>query len=292
MKFSIITINYNNCEGLKKTLESVLSQTWMDYEYIIIDGGSTDGSREVIESVSDHLAYWCSEPDKGIYNAMNKGTHHATGEYCLYLNSGDCLYDKNIISKVAEDNYNEDILSGYAIRKDNGKLLREYDLSVVKQLILNAINHQATFVKRSILLEHPYREDYKMVSDWLLWAELLIKNNYSFKILNYIIAIQDMDGISYTQIKKHDIERKRAFQEVFGKRMAETLPIIYRDMDVPSVKKLLYMEQHAYGFFVFCHRLISVLVKFIDFFSKDYSFKEFERTFFIRKFLNGKQNNQ
>lgn len=79
MKLSIITINYNNREGLKKTIESVLSQTFTDYEYIIIDGGSTDGSRELIEQYQSHLSFWCSEPDKGIYNAMNKGIAKARG---------------------------------------------------------------------------------------------------------------------------------------------------------------------------------------------------------------------
>lgn len=101
MRLSIITINYNNLEGLKKTVRSVMDQTWRDFEWIIIDGGSTDGSRELIEEVAarpdSQVSYWCSEPDKGIYNAMNKGTAKAKGEYYLFLNSGDSLYDNEII---------------------------------------------------------------------------------------------------------------------------------------------------------------------------------------------------
>ena len=91
MKLSIITINYNNLEGFKKTAESVINQTWKEFEWIIIDGGSTDGSKEYIVKLNydltrngwNPIAYWCSEPDKGIYNAMNKGIGKAKGEYLL-----------------------------------------------------------------------------------------------------------------------------------------------------------------------------------------------------------------
>ena len=88
-KISIITINYNNCEGLRRTIESVVNQTCRDFEYIIIDGGSTDGSVDVIKRYADNIDYWVSEPDKGIYNAMNKGIRMATGDYVQILNSGD-----------------------------------------------------------------------------------------------------------------------------------------------------------------------------------------------------------
>ena len=83
MKLSVITINYNNRDGLKKTIESVVNQTYKDFEYIIIDGGSTDGSVEVLKEYSDKIDYWVSEPDKGIYNAMNKGIDIAKGEYVM-----------------------------------------------------------------------------------------------------------------------------------------------------------------------------------------------------------------
>ena len=85
MKLSIITINYNNKEGLQRTIDSVIGQTWHDFEWIIIDGGSKDGSKELIEQYQQYFAYWCSEPDKGVYNAMNKGIKHAQGEYLLFL---------------------------------------------------------------------------------------------------------------------------------------------------------------------------------------------------------------
>ena len=102
-KLSIITINLNNAQGLEKTIKSVVSQTYSDYEYIIIDGASTDGSVDVIQEYRNKITYWVSEPDTGIYNAMNKGILKATGEYCQFLNSGDILVDNNVTERMLSD---------------------------------------------------------------------------------------------------------------------------------------------------------------------------------------------
>ena len=102
---SIITVNFNNNLGLLKTLESVSSQSFSSYEHIIIDAGSTDGSRETIiqyEKENPHLSFWSSEPDKGIYDGMNKGIDHAKGQYLYFLNSGDCL-SQDILAKIPFD---------------------------------------------------------------------------------------------------------------------------------------------------------------------------------------------
>ena len=112
MKYSIITINYNNRDGLRRTIESVVNQTFRDFEYIIIDGGSTDGSVEVIKKYADRIDYWVSEPDKGIYNAMNKGILQAHGEYLNFMNSGDCFYDEECLYKVSTSNLKADIIVG------------------------------------------------------------------------------------------------------------------------------------------------------------------------------------
>ena len=97
MKFSIITVNYNNKEGLRKTIESVIHQTFRDFEFIVIDGGSTDGSDDVLKEYDAQIDYWVSEPDGGIYQGMNKGIKKATGEYLNFMNSGDCFYASNIL---------------------------------------------------------------------------------------------------------------------------------------------------------------------------------------------------
>ena len=102
MKLSVITINYNNRDGLRKTIESVVNQTCRDFEYIIIDGGSTDGSVDVIKQYADRIDYWVSEPDKGIYHAMNKGIAVAHGEYLNFMNSGDCFYESTVVENVLQ----------------------------------------------------------------------------------------------------------------------------------------------------------------------------------------------
>ena len=105
MKLSIITINFNDAKGLEKTIQSVINQTYKDFEYIVVDGASTDGSVDVIKKYSNKLTHWVSEPDTGIYNAMNKGTRMASGEYCLYLNSGDFLADNDVLEKAFNYNF-------------------------------------------------------------------------------------------------------------------------------------------------------------------------------------------
>ena len=112
MKLSVITINFNNRDGLRKTIESVVNQTFKDFEYIIIDGGSTDGSVDVIKEYADRIDYWVSEPDKGIYNAMNKGIDVAKGEYCIFMNSGDCFYVNDVYENVFRELDGVDIIIG------------------------------------------------------------------------------------------------------------------------------------------------------------------------------------
>ena len=119
MKLSIITINYNNRDGLQKTIESVVSQSFKDFEWIVIDGGSNDGSRELIERYAESISYWVSEPDKGIYNAMNKGIKASNGDYLLFLNSGDSLCDEYVIADFQKLSFTEDIISGNIIVDDS-----------------------------------------------------------------------------------------------------------------------------------------------------------------------------
>ena len=100
MKLTVVTINYNNCKGLEKTLRSVTSQLTPEVEYVVIDGGSTDGSVDLIKRYEKNISFWVSEPDKGIYNAMNKGIAHAKGEYINFMNSGDCFHSPDVLSRV------------------------------------------------------------------------------------------------------------------------------------------------------------------------------------------------
>ena len=123
---TIVTINLNNKEGLKRTIESVINQTFFDkIEYVIIDGGSTDGSVDIIKEYEDKLAYWCSEPDGGIFPAMNKSIEHINGEYVLFLNSGDILNNNNVIKRVY-DELDRDIVYGNEYKVNNKRILATF----------------------------------------------------------------------------------------------------------------------------------------------------------------------
>ena len=120
MKLSIITINYNNRDGLKRTLQSVENQNTRDFEHVIIDGASTDGSAEDIRKYAENKpnVIWVSEPDSGIYNAMNKGAKLASGEYLLFLNSGDDLYSSHVVQDFNKEKITADIVEGYVMYID------------------------------------------------------------------------------------------------------------------------------------------------------------------------------
>lgn len=174
MLFSIITINYNNKKGLQKTIDSVLSQTFRKFEWIIIDGGSSDESKELIERYQDHVHYWCSEPDKGVYNAMNKGISHARGEYLIFMNSGDCFYEPSTLEKVSHTVLVDDIIYGDALRiNGNTEVEWQFPHHVdIRFLYTDNICHQAMFIKTSLLKEEGYDESYELYGDWARWLKI------------------------------------------------------------------------------------------------------------------------
>lgn len=210
MKFSIITINYNNRDGLQKTINSVVSQTFKDYEWIIIDGGSTDGSRELIEQYQDSLAFWCSEPDKGVYNAMNKGIDHAKGEYLNFMNSGDTYENESTLQMVFKENITADIAYGNWLRiyPDHEKYMKAPENISLSSIYKENICHQAMFIKREIHKKEKYDERYKIYGDWALWQKMALEGK-SFQYLPYTICrFEAGAGLSDTHTKEKKIEEK------------------------------------------------------------------------------------
>lgn len=261
MKLSIITVNYNNCEGLKKTIDSVLSQTWTDYEYIIIDGGSTDGSREVIEGVKDHLAYWCSEPDKGIYNAMNKGIDHAHGEYVIFMNSGDCFHDENVLRDVFQLQIDADIISGNAVQMGNNNLVREYNENLFWQLYYGTLNHQATFIRRNLFVDLKYDEKLKIVSDWKFWLESIIFNRASVQYVGNVIAKQEPGGISDLKVNRILMrdEKKKVLNSLFPPLILKELQNYTAIINLPIYKDLYYIKNKSNFLFVVIRKIVSFI---------------------------------
>lgn len=127
MKISVITVNLNNSNGLERTFKSLSSQTFKDFELIVIDGGSTDGSLDLIRKYSTLITYWVSEADKGTYHAMNKGIQAATGDYCFFLNSGDSLAGNTVFESLTKVKLWADVVSGNVLKiRENKKIPQNY----------------------------------------------------------------------------------------------------------------------------------------------------------------------
>ena len=261
MKLSIITINFNNLAGLQRTYESVVCQTFTDYEWIVIDGGSNDGSREFIEQHQDKFAYWCSEPDKGIYNAMNKGISRTKGEYLNFMNSGDMFLDKDVIKKVFQQNAFSDIISCRAIRQDNGKRVRSYDDNVFFQIMNDTLDHQGAFIKKSLFDRIKYDERLRIVSDWKFWIESIVLGRASVEYSDMVVAIQDTTGISSINTYLMNDERKRVFNELFPPMIQKVLNDYKRLKDSEYVVRSEYLLTHSPTFYVIGRRFLAFLIK-------------------------------
>ena len=223
MLYSIITINFNNCDGLRRTIESVVNQTNADYEYIVIDGGSTDGSVDVIQKYSDRISYWVSEKDDGIYNAMNKGVRHAHGDYCLFLNSGDSFYDKHVLNKNLLSDNKSDIVVGRLVSDSDGRELfspPSDDISMY-YFYTSTLPHQASFIKTKLLKQYPYDESLKIVSDWKFFVETIIFHHCKVGFIDVPIAKFDMTGISTSNASKTWDEKMKVLRQMFPDRVLE-----------------------------------------------------------------------
>lgn len=230
MKFSIITIGYNNRDGMRATLESVATQRIpnnLELEHVIVDGGSMDGTVDVIkdyvDSVSDSVSEsdrqrrevkWVSEKDRGIYNAMNKGINMATGDYCLFLNSGDILARPDVLARVlssinakrstlnakyvACDIYYGDVVKVKGRKKR--RLVYKDNLTFADFVSpYPAIHHQAAFIKRSLFDSIDlYREDMYIAADWYFFFQAVIVSQVLTKHIPIVVSICDMSGLSNT----------------------------------------------------------------------------------------------
>ncbi len=231
MKISIITINYNNAIGLKKTMGSVFSQSLSDFEYIVIDGASSDESVEIIKSFEENkksfFFHWISEPDTGIYNAMNKGINKSTGEFLLFLNSGDYLNNNLVLEKCNSiiDGSSE-IYSGKMMYFDNKKeitFLPPQKLGLFQSVYQN-LKHPSTFIKRTLFERYGlYNENNKIISD----AEFFILcsgiNECTYQPIDVIISNFVADGISSTNLKLKEKEATNLFKNFFSPRTIQEL---------------------------------------------------------------------
>ena len=223
---SIITINRNNAAGLDETMNSVVSQTNSILEYIVIDGASTDRSTEVIKKYSDLLGdrlKWISEPDKGIYDAMNKGIRTATGEYVQFINSGDRLASDNVTGRMLEELWREDypsILYGNMLKEmPDGCILRDrcfagQDISFLG-FYTGTLNHSPAYIRKDLFDKYGlYDESLKIVSDWKWYLQAIILGEEKPVYTDIDVTLFDMHGISETNKDQEKAERKSVLKEL------------------------------------------------------------------------------
>lgn len=200
LKLSIITINYNNLEGLQRTVESVVKQTSTDFEYLIIDGGSTDGSAAYIKSQSSHFDYWISEADSGIYNAMNKGIKVSNGEYLLFLNSGDVLVDDENILSICTKKLTADIVAFDCFLERNNNIVGKrthIEQPTLFYVYKRGLKHQSTCISRKLFDNNGlYDENYKIAADYEFWIRSFLKPNLNVVGVPVALAIYKLGGLS------------------------------------------------------------------------------------------------
>lgn len=276
MKLSIITINRNNASGLEKTLSSVASQTCKDFEHIIIDGASTDNSVEVIkhyvESTNNpspdthhHQIKWISEPDKGIYNAMNKGIRMAAGDYIQILNSGDSLFDEHVVERMLsalEEKKYPEILYGNMIKQwPDGRTHRDScekgQLSMLS-FYHGTLNHDSAFIRRSLFEKFGYYdESLKIVSDWEWYLKAIPLGGVRPIYVNLDVTIFDMTGVSESNTAYWKVERRPVLER-------EVPPVILADYDryADDMRMMDRINRHhLHGIVRFMERVLFKLEK-------------------------------
>lgn len=257
MKYlSIVTINYNNKDGLEKTIKSVLSQSYRGFEYIIIDGGSTDGSIEVIKEYASQIDYWVSEPDKGIYNAMNKGILQAHGEYLNFMNSGDEFYNNNVLQEVMLL-LDKDIVVGKILHDTEIWGFQKEDITLM-DLVRGNVLHQASFFRKELFDENMYDEKYKIVSDWKFYIQCLILGHATFRNIDFIICRFAPGGISEIDSGRRLRERDSVYKELIPERIMKDYFRLEK-VESPLLELIPELNNTA-GFHRMVYKLVCILL--------------------------------
>lgn len=255
MTLTIITINYNNAAGLKKTMHSVLNQSYSDFEYVVIDGGSTDGSKEIIEEYlplfGDRIK-WICEPDSGIYNAMNKGIRLAQGEYIQFLNSGDWLTTDFVVEKMLEEVKDSDLLVGtkISVRPDSKKRKDSKFLLPLSMYVFyrGTIDHTSAYIRRSLFEKYGYYDEtLKIVSDWKWYISSIILGSANVQFCDIAVSFFDTTGISSTNLELDKKERKQVLNEMLPNRILKDYELYAFDIEqmqrikrYPLIYKMVY----------------------------------------------------
>ncbi len=285
-KLSIVTINYNNAEGLRKTLASVASQTYSNIEHVIIDAASTDGSVDVIKEyaeASNHAVIWSSERDKGIYNGMNRGIKKATGDYIQILNSGDVLAAPDVTERminalstlnILHSTENAGILYGNMIRDfGNGKLSKDICLGdrtksnelraqevewTMDDFIKGTVNHDPTYIHRSLYDKYGlYDENLRICSDWKWFVNAVIFGGEKLYYVPIDVTIFDTTGISETNLEFREKERHAELEKMLPAAILKD----YDRYHFPIAQMKRLKKYHLWGLVYFMERVLFKLEK-------------------------------
>ncbi|WP_299768790.1 glycosyltransferase family 2 protein [uncultured Dokdonia sp.] len=272
MKISIITINYNNANGLDKTLESVASQTYANIEHIIIDGNSSDGSKDILEAYELPNAIKISEPDSGIYNAMNKGVKKASGDYLLFINSGDSLRSNDSIETIVpllsggKDFYYGDLMMQFT----EGDRIRKYPdtLSFYYFFHKGSLPHPSLFFKKTLFTQLGlYNEKFKIVADWDYYVKAICKHDASYEHIPIVVSNFDAYGISSDPKYRALLlkEKEESITDHFSsfKSDYEVLQMLQQDKNASLVRSVHKISHNRYAmkFFTIFIKILSKVFK-------------------------------
>lgn len=260
MRLSIITVNYNNINGLRRTIESVKQQSFRDFEWIVIDGGSTDGSKELIDENKELFSYWQSCPDDGVFPAMNIGVTKASGEWLQFLNSGDSLYERDTLSRVFSQDYDCDVLYGDAEHFDHtGSWFRTFpDKLGLNFFWYNTLNHQSTFFRRELLEEQPYDVTYTNIADYIYYISLIFRNK-SFQHLSQVITSCEPSTIGHRKFRE-EVEGANDPARMFGTYIPTQ---IRYDIEQFKDYKFMHMRKSFRIIYNVCYKFCGFLNKIL-----------------------------
>lgn len=218
MKVSVITISFNAEACIERTIKSVINQCYDEFEYVVVDGNSKDGTVDIIKKYVGKISKWISEPDTGIYNAMNKAVRMAEGEYCIFMNAGDVFLNPLVLKQVSlflEDGV--DYLAGNEVSVKKGKIV-DYACApkniTTRLFVQRSLSHQASFIRRKLLLQCPYDESLRMVSDWKFCIQTLLLGKATYRAIDVDVCQFNQDGITFTHKDLGRAERLKVLQEL------------------------------------------------------------------------------
>lgn len=248
MKLSVITINYNNSIGLEMTLKSIASQSSKNFEWIVIDGASTDESKKILENNNNLITYWISEPDNGIYYAMNKGIKVSKGEYLLFLNSGDYFYNSNVVESFYEYSGNEEIIYGDIMYETPKGHFRKQSLFKNNITICDfwnhTIPHQASFIKKTAFEKYGYyNEEIKVSADWFFYIKSIIVGDASYKHIDLTVSVMQPDGVSTKRTYGNEII---FLESIIPRRILSEIPKAVSLTEVQQVPICAFMYKGIY----------------------------------------------